>query len=506
MSTADSDAASNKNSSGAAGSAGRQGTVAGVVRTRFAPSPTGFMHVGSARTALFAWLVARQAGGQFILRLEDTDQAREVEGSDKHIMEVLSWLGLDWDEGPDKDGPHGPYRQSQRLETYKRWADKLVQDGRAYADPYSESELNALREQAKSTKKPFLFREYRPDQPPTWDGSQPLRFKSDPKEYAWHDEVMGQLSAAQEAIDDFILIKSDGFPTYNFAHVIDDETMQVSHVIRSQEFLPSVPKFLNLYDALGIDRPKLATLPYVMGPDGTKKLSKRDGAKDILDYAKESYLPDAVINYLASLGWNDGSEQEIFRRQELIENFSLSRVQKSGAHFDEDKLSWVNWQHFKLALEDGKTDFICTLPQLDAATKDKLNFGDSSAAKLAASKASSVEEFNEQLKIFIEAPTRIAADTLSLIDASLNAEQATSHLKLALNTLGSVEPFEASTVETALRGAMEQHQLPPRIFLNLVRWSVSGRKVSPSLFDMLAVLGKSETLSRLNRVMMELAN
>ena len=273
-----------------------------TIRTRFAPSPTGFMHVGAARTALFAWLLARQAGnnGTFILRIEDTDKQREVEGSIAHIGDSLQWLGVQWDEGIAVGGPHQPYIQSERLEIYKEWAQRLVDAGRAYADPYSPQELDAFREKAKAEKRPFLYRDHRPEQPPAWDGSQPLRFKSNPQNYTWHDAVMGELSSGEEAIDDFIIIKSDGYPTYNFCHIVDDAIMEVTHVLRSQEFLSSTPKFLNLYDALKLKRPVLATLPFVMAIDGKKKLGKRDGAKDILDYGKEGYLPEAMVNFLAS--------------------------------------------------------------------------------------------------------------------------------------------------------------------------------------------------------------
>ncbi|HVI60556.1 MAG TPA: glutamate--tRNA ligase, partial [Candidatus Saccharimonadales bacterium] len=291
-----------------------------TVRTRFAPSPTGFLHVGGVRTALFAWLVARQAGGQFILRIEDTDKAREVAGSVQHIQDSLQWIGLQWDEGP--------LRQSERLDIYKEWAQKLIDKGRAYADPYTPAEVQAFRDAAKAAKKPFLFRDHRPANPPAWDGSQPLRFKSEPKDYAWQDAVMGELSTGPEVVDDFILIKSDGYPTYNFSHVVDDADMGISHVIRSQEFIASVPKYLNLYEALDIEPPVLATLPFVMAPAGNKKLSKRDGAKDILGYAEAGYLPEAMLNFLATLGWNDGTEQEVFTVDELIKKFDLGRVHK----------------------------------------------------------------------------------------------------------------------------------------------------------------------------------
>ena len=242
------------------------------------------MHVGGVRTALFAWLVARQSSGSFILRIEDTDKDREVEGSEQHIIQTLKTLGLDFDEGPDIGGPFGPYRQSERLDIYKEWGEKLLSLKRAYVDPYSEEEVENFRDQAKAAKKPYLYRDYRPETNTEWDHTRPLRFLSEPKDYSWHDEIMGDLSAKADAVDDFILIKSDGYPTYNFAHIIDDLLMEISHVIRGQEFLASVPKYLNLYEALDIPRPLLATVPAVLAPDGKRKLSKRDGAKDILEY------------------------------------------------------------------------------------------------------------------------------------------------------------------------------------------------------------------------------
>ncbi len=333
------------------------------VRTRFAPSPTGFLHVGGIRTALFAWLLARQSSGAFILRLEDTDKNREVEGSGEHIQDSLRALGLEWDEGiglPDGGGPHSPYQQSQRLDIYRQWANRLVAAGRAYADPYPPEQVQQFREQAQAAKQPFLYRNHRPGEdgrPPasSWEGETgyekvPLRFRSQPQDYQWHDEVMGDMHAGAEAIDDFILIKSDGYPTYNFAHIVDDAEMQVSHVIRGQEFIASMPNYLNLYDALGITgdaRPLLATMPHILGPDGNKKLSKRDGAKDVLDYIRDGYLPEAMVNFIASLGWNDGTEQEVFRVDELIAKFSLERIQRSGARFDEQRLLWMNGAHIR---------------------------------------------------------------------------------------------------------------------------------------------------------------
>ena len=258
------------------------------VVTRFAPSPTGFMHVGGVRTALYAYLWAKKHQGSFILRIEDTDKDREVEGSIGHIMESLKWLGIDWNEGPDIGGEHAPYIQSQRLDLYKKHARILIDRGYAYPDPYSKEELDEFRKEAETNKKAFLYRDHRPENFGVWDGATALRFKTpEIKSYTWTDAVRGELSAGPEALDDFILIKSDGYPTYNFAHIIDDLQMNVTHVMRADEFISSTPKFLSLYDALEIRPPIFVTLPPILADGGNKKLGKRDGAKDILDYKAE---------------------------------------------------------------------------------------------------------------------------------------------------------------------------------------------------------------------------
>jgi glutamyl-tRNA synthetase len=290
------------------------------------------MHVGNLRTALYAWLWARKNNGSLILRIEDTDKEREVAGAREHILQVLNWVGIDWDEGPDVGGPSAPYVQSERLDLYKKYAEKLIENGLAYPDPYSNEEVDGFREKAELAGKAFLFREYRPENFEKWDGTKPLRFKvPEIKSYKWHDEVFGDLSAGSEALDDFILIKSDGFPTYNFCHIVDDIEMGVNYVIRGQEYVASIPKFLALYEALKIEPPKFVCLPHIMGKDGNKKLGKRDGAKDALDYRKEGYLPEALLNYLALLGWHPKDEKEIFTISELIESFDIERIQKAGA-------------------------------------------------------------------------------------------------------------------------------------------------------------------------------
>jgi glutamyl-tRNA synthetase len=329
------------------------------VVTRFAPSPTGFMHVGGVRTAIFAYLFAKKHNGTFILRIEDTDKAREVSGSVDHIIESLKWFGLDYDYGPDKVNPFGSAKQSERLESYLKWARILEEKGLAYQDPFTDEEIESLKKKAEEEKRPFLIREHRKNVDTKWDGKSALRFKVPVvKRYTWTDEVRGELSAGEEALDDFILIKADGYPTYNFAHIIDDFEMGVSHIIRGQEFISSTPKFLSLYDALGFKYPKFITVPPILRDDRTKKLGKRDGAKDILDYKKEGYLPEALFNFLAFLGWHPVDERELFTKEDLINIFDIHRIQKGGALFDEKKLDWINREHIRKLKNSQKVSFI----------------------------------------------------------------------------------------------------------------------------------------------------
>lgn len=469
------------------------------VRTRFAPSPTGFMHVGGVRTALFAWLLAEQAKrsgeGAFILRIEDTDKAREVEGSITQIESSLRWLGITWDEGIDQGGPYAPYKQSERLDIYKEWAQKLIESGRAYADPYTPEELEAFREQAKAEKRPFLFRDHRPENPPEWDGSQPLRFKSDPKPYEWTDAVMGKLSAGPDAIDDFILVKSDGYPTYNFCHIIDDALMGITHVLRSQEFVSSTPKFLNLYEALGFERPVLATLPFVMAIDGKKKLGKRDGAKDILEYAKEGYLPEAMANFLATLGWNDGTEQEIFTTNELIEKFSLDRVQKSPARFDEQRLLWLNGQHIRLLSLEDLTERVA-----DFWTESAKQSSEEVRTKVLAlvqDRLKTLADLPVLTSYFFEEPTPNWDMVRSNKQLSkLPDDEVRALLEAAKHALINSD-FTPEALQDTLNQLLETTGQKPGILFSLIRLSVSWAPFSPALNDTISVLGKEAVIHRI---------
>lgn len=465
------------------------------VRTRFAPSPTGYLHVGGIRTALFAWLIARQNNGAFVLRFEDTDKKREVAGARDHLSQSLKVLGLNYDEGPDIGGPFAPYVQSERLDSYKAWAQKLIDTGRAYADPYTPEEVQAFREKAQAAKRPFLYRNHRPENPPLWDGTMPLRFKSDPKSYTRTDAVMGDLSTGAEVIDDFILIKSDGYPTYNFAHIIDDLEMEITHVIRGQEFLASTPNYLNLYEALGITPPVIATVPHILGPSGTKKLSKRDGAKDVLDYLRDGYLPEALVNFIASMGWNDGTEQEVFSREELIQKFSLDRVQRSGARFDENRLLWMNGHWIRNITLD------------DLYDRSKNYWPEAATPYDEAYKKQVLGLIQERLKYLSEIPSLtnfffedLPVDTDLLTGNKQLKKLETSEILSLLeqaNKSISESDFSADDLQTRLNTLLEQTGQKPGVLFSLIRIATTWAPSSPGLAETMAVIGKDRILARL---------
>ncbi len=465
------------------------------VRTRFAPSPTGFMHVGNLRTGLFAWLTARHAGGQFVVRLEDTDKNREVEGSAEHILKCLDMLGLDRDEGVDVGGPHAPYKQSERLDIYTIWAQKLIDAGRAYADPYTAEEVQKFREEAQASKRPFLYRNHRPENPPVWDGSTPLRFKSEPQDYQWHDEVMGDLHAGREAVDDFILIKSDGYPTYNFAHIVDDAEMKITHVIRGQEFISSTPNYLNLYDALGLERPVFATMPHILNEQGNKKLGKRDGAKDVLEYINEGYLPETMLGFIATLGWNDGTEQEVFTRDELIEKFSLDRVQKSGARFDEKRLIWMNGQFIReLAIDDLWSRVRDFWPaEANEADEDYKH----QVLALAQDRLKTLADLPLLTSFFFAEP----APDWTMIDANKQLSKLgrdrQMELLLAAKMALESSTFDAESLQETLNQLLETTGEKPGTLFSLIRFTLTWAPFSPGLPETMAILGKDTVQRRI---------
>lgn len=425
------------------------------------------------------------------MRIEDTDKAREVEGAVDNIKQSLKWLGLDWSD---------TFVQSDRLDIYRQHAQELYEKGLAYADPFSPEEVSKLRLHAKKSNQAFLFRNFRPENPPDWDGSKPLRLRiTKAKKYQWHDIVRGQLSAGAEALDDIILMKSDGYPTYNFAHIVDDHETQISHVIRGDEFLASMPNYLAIHDAFGWQPPNFATVPPILGVDGNKKLSKRDGAQAVLDYRDQGYLPDALINFLALLGWNDGTEQEIYSREELVQKFALERIQKAGAKFDKTRLDWLNAQHIRQL--NGNELYKAAEPfwpdsakQASAELKQRL-------LKIERERLRTLGDLRNLDMYYFSAPS-ISGPEISAISDEFTDKTGGASLKEwlkevgeILNTVGDSKPNE---LEKQLRQRISNHGGNPGTYFSMLRVVLTNADSTPPIWDLVYILGKSACLARLD--------
>lgn len=471
--------------------------------TRFAPSPTGYIHIGNVRSAIYPYLLAKQNNGKMILRIEDTDRARYVEGATELIEDTLEWLGLNWDEGPIVGGPHGPYFQSERMEIYHKWARKLIESGRAYADPTPPEQIAQYREKCNQEKVPFLYRNFHPENTPEWKPGIPLRFKAEPKSYTWHDEVMGDMHAGPEVLDDIILIKKDGYPTYNFAHIVDDAEMGVTHVMRGVEYLSSTPNYLALYEALHLAQPKLVSLPHILAPQGNKKLGKRDGAKSVTEYRDDGVLAEAMLNYLACLGWNDGTEQEIYTKDELIKNFSLDRIQNSGARYDETKLLWLNGQWIRrIFTEQGaETLYARTTNFWPEIAND---FSDEYKIKVLSiiyDRLKTLSDLREMTTYFFEDP-RIDIDMLvnNKFVKKLSEAEIEKLLKLTIAKLTDLKEWNADNIQIILNELLTETGKKPAELFSLIRIAISFAPFSPALNLTMDVLGRDITLARLNAV------
>lgn len=473
------------------------------VVTRFAPSPTGYIHIGNVRSAIYPYLLARQTNGKMILRIEDTDRARYVEGATELIEDTLEWLGLNWDEGPIIGGSHGPYFQSERTDIYHKWAHKLITSGRAYADPTPPEEIDKHRKESNDKKIPFLYRNYRPKNTPKWEPGIPLRFKAEPKEYSWHDEVMGDMHAGPEVLDDIILIKKDGHPTYNFAHIIDDAEMEVTHLMRGVEYLPSTPNYLALYEALGLKPPKIISLPHILAPSGNKKLGKRDGAKSVTEYREDGVLSEAMLNYLACLGWNDGTEQEIYTKEELIKHFSIDRIQSSGARYDETKLLWMNGQWIRRIFDEQGVEALYERTHEfwpDSAKKAS----DEERIKVLSiiyDRLKTLSDLRDMTGYFFVDPT-INLDMLigNKFLKKISESELEAMLKKSITKLSSLETWKADNLQNALNELLVETDKKPAELFSLLRIAVSFAPFSPALNLTMAVLGRETTLARLNAV------
>ena len=474
-----------------------------MIVTRFAPSPTGYIHIGNVRSAIYPYLLARQNNGKMILRIEDTDRARYVEGATELIEDTLEWLGLKWDEGPIVGGPHVPYFQSERKEIYHAYARKLIESGRAYADPTPPEKIDEYRKKCSQEKVPFLYRNFRPDNPPEWQPGIPLRFKTEPKSYSWHDEVMGDMHTGPEVLDDIILIKKDGYPTYNFAHIVDDAEMGVTHVMRGVEYLSSTPNYLALYEALGLTRPKLVSLPHILAPQGNKKLGKRDGAKSVTEYRDDGVLAEAMLNYLACLGWNDGTEQEIYTMDELIKNFSLDRIQSSGARYDETKLLWMNGQWIRRIFDEqgAKVLYARTQNFWPEVAKDASDDYRLKVLSIIYDRLKTLSDLREMTAYFFADP-EIDLDliTNNKFLKKISEAELESLLKIVISKLSSIAKWDAGSLQSALNDLLQETGKKPAELFSLIRIAISFAPFSPALNLTMEVLGREKTLARLNAV------
>ncbi|MAF85528.1 MAG: glutamate--tRNA ligase [Dehalococcoidales bacterium] len=475
------------------------------VRVRYAPSPTGAPHVGNIRTALFNWLFARHYGGSFIVRIEDTDVARKVEGTVETILNSLRWLGLDWDEGPEVEGKYGPYFQSQRLDLYREAAERLVSQGDAYYCYCSPQRLEEMRaEQVRRKQPPGYDRHCRnlseqERKQKEAEGISPVvRFKAPLEgQVRFTDLIRGEVVFENNTMDDLVLLKSDGYPTYHLASVVDDHLMEISHVLRAEEWLSSTPRHLLLYQALGFEPPQFAHLPMILGSDRSK-LSKRHGAVSIVEYYKQGYLPEAMVNFLTLLGWSLDDKTEIMSRQELIDNFSLERVSRTAAIFNRDKLDWMNGVYIRSLTAD--EFFNVAQPYLmedklagEAVILDEKYVRD--ILPLIQERARTLTEVAELAQFFFV--EELEYDANLLIAKNMSRESANQALKAGQQKLSQSEVFEVESLEAILRPLAVELGLKTGQLFGTLRVAVTGRTAAPPLFQTMAALGKERCLKRI---------
>ncbi|MFA5055422.1 MAG: glutamate--tRNA ligase [Dehalococcoidia bacterium] len=488
------------------------------VRVRYAPSPTGFPHIGNIRTALFNWLFARHSGGKFIVRIEDTDQTRKVDGALEAILDSLRWLGLDWDEGPEVGGGYGPYVQSERVELYRKHAQQLLDNGSAYKCYCTPERLERMR--AEMSQRKESARSYDRHCRDLSDKERvELESKGAPSvirlkvpadgQTKFHDLIRGDITFENSELDDLVLLKSDGYPTYHLANIVDDRFMEITHVMRADEWLSSTPRHVILYNAFGWEPPLYAHLPMILGPDKSK-LSKRHGATALIDYCDRGYLPEAMLNFLAMLGWALDDKTEIFSRDELIKNFTIERISKTAAVFSQDKLIWMNGVYIR---ELSDADFAeRALPFLDR--------------DLPASVARPISKdyliqiaslMRERVKVFGGAPAvggtaaeegiaeqagfffldEIEYDTKMLLVKGMDKQKAASALSAAKERLSGCE-FEHDALESTLRPLADELGMKPGVLFGPIRIAVTGRTAAPPLFQTLSVLGRDRCLKRIS--------
>jgi glutamyl-tRNA synthetase len=482
------------------------------VRVRYAPSPTGYPHVGNIRTALFNWLFARHHGGSFIVRIEDTDVTRKVKGAVKAILDSLRWLGLDWDEGPEVGGKYAPYIQSQRLGLYKEAAERLVSKGDAYYCYCSPQRLEEMRAEQVRRKQPpgydrhcrNLSQEERAKKEA--EGITPVvRFKVPLEgQTRFNDLIYGDVVFEHSTIDDFVLLKSDGYPTYHLANVVDDHLMEISHVLRAEEWLSSTPRHLLLYQAFGFEPPQFAHLPMLLGTDRAK-LSKRHGAVSITQYREQGYLPEAMVNFLALLGWSLDDKTELIPRGELIQSFSLERISRTAAIFNRDKLNWMNGVYIRKMSADEFFEAVQPYLMTDISAGEALISGEEyvrSVLPLVQERARTLAEVTELAQFFFT--DQLDYEPGLLIGENMNHQSAIQALTVAKQKLSQLEAFDASSLEGVLRPLAAELGLKTGQLFGTLRVAVTGRIAAPPLFQTMAVLGKERCLRRIEAALARL--
>ncbi len=479
-----------------------------TVRVRFAPSPTGFLHVGGLRTALYNYLFARHNSGVFVLRIEDTDRTRYVEGAVENLITTLRWAGLDYDEGPDRPGPAGPYVQSQRLALYREHADRLLAEGRAYYAFDTPEELKAMRKEQERMRIPQKSDRRALTLTPEevrrkLDAGEPavVRMKVPEAEtIAFDDVIRGRVEFSSDLIDDQVLLKSDGYPTYHLANVVDDHTMGISHIIRGEEWLSSTPKHVLLYRYFGWEPPVFAHLPLLLNPDRSK-LSKRQGDVAVEDYRAKGYLPEALVNFVALLGWNPGDERELFSLQELVKEFTLERVGKSGAVFNLDKLNWMNTQYVRRTPGGELMELLRpALSQAGMSPGSDAYFR--SAIELMRERVDRVEDFVTHSPYLFADPATYDEGARS----KYWKPETPALIRSVREMLAAQEPFDHAGIEASVRATAEAAGVNASKLIHPLRLALSGMPIGPGLFELMALLGRDICLRRIDNALQRLAD
>ena len=480
------------------------------LRVRFAPSPTGYLHIGGARTALFNWLYARHYNGSFILRIEDTDRMRSTPEAVKAILDGMKWLGLDWDEGPEKGGEYGPYFQTERLDLYREFVDKLLEIGAAYYCYCSAEELADRRKKQFADGKPAIYdrkclnlSEAEKKQLEK-EGKKPvIRLKMPDRKIVVHDLIKGRMEFDSKLLSDFVIEKSDGIPTYNFAVVIDDILMDISMVMRGDDHISNTPKQIVIYQALDIAIPEFAHIPMIMGPDNTR-LSKRHGATSVMEYQRMGFLPEAVLNYIAHLGWSSGTNQEIFSIKELIENFTLDKISNHSAIFDMEKLNWFNNEYLKRLSDEKYVEML--IPFLKDAGYIELPLSEEKerwlrkVASLMKSRVRNFKQFLEYGDYFFIEDFTVEDNAVKILEQN-GVRDILEHL---VKRLKEIKDWKEENIESEVREMANQLSLKGKQIIHPTRVSLSGKTIGPGLFSLMEALGKEINIKRLEKTIHKL--